>query len=73
MDRDKQLPLNFEPSQESHAPASQILRIDDARPTLASKGAEILCMPSKIDRERKNAADREAELLKRVLRRAWNF
>lgn len=35
--------------------------------------ADILHLPSAAERERKRASEREAELLERVLRRAWQF
>lgn len=73
MDRDKQLSLNFEPPSEPVLSAPHCLLTDDTQRTVLIGGAKILQMPSMTDRARKVASEREAELLERVLRRAWYF
>lgn len=73
MDRDKQLPLNFGPPQEPAAVVA--LGQHSVGPQLpnVARIADILHLPSAAERERKKVSEREAELLERVLRRAWQF
>ncbi|QPI18583.1 hypothetical protein BTHphiE094_046 [Burkholderia phage phiE094] len=73
MDRDKQLSLNFEPPSEPVLPMPQCLLTGDTQRTVSIAGAKILQMPSAVDRARKVSSELEAELLERVLRRAWYF
>jgi hypothetical protein len=68
MDRDKQLPLNFEPPPEPGSSATQC-----SRAAACAASAKILPMPDAAGRIRKVAAEREAELLERVLRRTNYF
>lgn len=73
MDRDRQLPLNFAPPQDSFAgvgpePHSTVRHQQDV-----TKTADILRLPNAAERERKKESEREAALLERVLRRALHF
>ncbi|HDR9123317.1 hypothetical protein LGM90_24135 [Burkholderia sp. AU28942] len=68
MSRIEQLSLNFEVSPD---PVSQLT--DGQGHMGAVSEAKILRMPSRIDRADKQASEREARLLERVLRRAYYF
>lgn len=72
MDRDTQLPLNFEPPAELIASALECSRGGGAQRTECAANAKILHMPDAIGRALKVASAREAQLLERVLRRT-NF
>lgn len=73
MDQDKQLSLKFGPPQEpsvdvvkeQHAEVHQLPKV--------IRSARVLRLPNIAEREQKKVSEREAELLERVLRRAWRF
>jgi len=73
MDRDRQLPLNFGPPQEPVTVVALGQHSAGQHQLNTVRTADILHLPSAAERERKRASEREAELLERVLRRAWQF
>lgn len=73
MDRDRQLPLNFEPLQESTPAVVRASLVEYCvSERVQSKGADVYQLPV-TDRKRQEVIDREAVLLERVLRRALHF
>jgi len=70
MSRIEQLSLNFEVSPDSVS-LCQLTEGQNRRGAVSE--AKILSMPSRADRADKQASEREARLLERVLRRAYYF
>lgn len=73
MDQDKQLSLKFGPPQEPSIDVAKEQLTDVSPLPKVIRSARVLRLPNIAEREQKKASEREAELLERVLRRAWRF